>query len=285
MKRRSLLLLLASGGCRGAAARELSFGRALVGVARGSAGVDDAEASWSLAELGRLADEAERELTTLPRRSPASVLSELLFERWGFVREVTDTNLGFVFLPSVLKRRRGSCVGLGTLFLALADAVGEPASGIMMPGHFYVRSQEHGQARNVELLRAGEAMPNAWYGQRFPVPGGSAPEYARPLSRAEVLGVVEYNVGNERRRQLRLAEARAAFARAVRAFPDLSEAHASLGAVEQLLGNLDAAAASYRRARDVNPHLPGIEQNLALLAAERAGGATAPVGSLRAPSY
>lgn len=272
MKRRWLLLLLAGSACRGARARELSLGRALVGVAGGPGGTDAAQASWSLSELLRLADEAQRELARTPHRSPAAVLSELIFERWGFVREVTDTNLGFVFLPSVLERRRGSCVGLGTLFLALADALGQSASGVLMPGHFYVRLQEHGQARNVELLRTGEAMPDTWYAQRFPVPGGAAPEYARPLSPAEVLGVVEYNLGNERRRQLRLTDARAAFLRAVQAFPQLSEAHASLGAVEQLLGNLDAAAASYRRARDVNPHLPGVDQNLALLAAERASG-------------
>jgi tetratricopeptide (TPR) repeat protein len=159
------------------------------------------------------------------------------------------------------------------------------SSNVLMPGHFYVRVQEQGGARNVELLRAGEAMPDAWYGQRFPVPGGGAPEYARPLSVAEVLGVVEYNLGNERRRQLRPTEARAAFTRAVQAFPGLSEAHASLGAVEQLLGNLAGAAASYQRACDANPHLPGIEQNLALLAAEQAGAATAPAGSPRGPNY
>jgi regulator of sirC expression with transglutaminase-like and TPR domain len=172
-------------------------------------------------------------------------------------------------LPGVLEKRRGSCVGLGTLFLALANAVGVTARGVMMPGHFYVRAVERGQARNVELLRAGEAMPDAWYAQRFPVPGGSAPEYARPLSTSEVLGVVDYNLGNERRRQLRLSEARAAFQRAIRAFPELAEAHASLGAVEQLRGNLPGAAASYRRALEVNPHLPGLEQNLALLTEER----------------
>lgn len=269
MKRRSLLWLLASSACHGARSRELSFGRELVGASSVGGGADDAQASRALKELTRLADEAAGELERAPRRSPAAVISELLFERWGFVREVTDTSLGFVFLPQVLERRRGSCVGLGTLFLALADALGQAAAGVMMPGHFYVRMQEPGQPRNVELLRSGEAMPDAWYVERFPVPGGSAPEYARPLSRAEVLGVVEYNVGNERRRQLRLADARAAFTRAVQGFPQLSEAHASLGAVEQLLGNLEAAAASYQRARDVNPHLPGVEQNLALLAAER----------------
>lgn len=285
MRRRALLLLLASGACRARPGRDLSLARTLAARAREAAGADEAQATWSIAELGRLADEAASELASAPGRSPAAVLSELIFGRWGFVREVTDTKLGFVFLPSVLERRRGSCVGLGTLFLALADALGKPASGVIMPGHFYVRMRDRGQPRNVELLRAGEAMPDSWYSERFPVPGGSAREYARPLSQAEVLGVVEYNVGNERRRQLRLIEARAAFARAVQAFPELSEAHASLAAVEQLLGNLDAAAASYRRARDANPHLPGIEQNLALLAAERAGGVTGPAGSPRAPSY
>jgi regulator of sirC expression with transglutaminase-like and TPR domain len=285
MKRRSLLLLLASGACRSAPRRKLALARTLLGVARGPATADQAQVAWSLTELERLVDDAGRELAAAPRRSPAAVLSELLFGRWGFAREVTDTNLGFVFLPSVLERRRGSCVGLGTLFLALTDALGLSASAVLMPGHFYVRMQEQGQARNVELLRAGEAMTDAWYSERFPVPGGSAREYARALSLPEVLGVVEYNVGNERRRQLRLADARAAFERAVRAFPELSEAHASLGAVEQLLGNLEAAAQSYRRARDVNPHLPGLEQNLALLTAERAGAAIAPAGSRRAPSY
>jgi tetratricopeptide (TPR) repeat protein len=155
------------------------------------------------------------------------------------------------------------------LFLALADAVGITASGVMMPGHFYVRAVERGQPHNVELLRAGEMMSDAWYAQRFPIPGGSAHEYGRPLSTAEVLGVVDYNLGNERRRQLRLSEARAAFQRAINAFPQLAEAHASLGAVEQLLGNLTAAANSYQRAREANPHLPGLEQNLALLTEER----------------
>jgi len=174
----------------------------------------------------------------------------------------------------VLRHRRGSCVGLGTLFLALAETLGWSASGVMMPGHFYVRLANRGEHRNVELLRAGEAMPDAWYAERFPIPGGAPPEYARPLTSQEVLGVLEYNVGNDRRRARRIDEARAAFARSVRAFPDFSEAHASLGAMQQLLGQLDQADQSYRAALAKNPHLPGLADNLALLAAERAEVAT-----------
>jgi tetratricopeptide (TPR) repeat protein len=223
-----------------------------------------------LVEVTRLVALAQSELATSSGRSPASVLSALIFERWGFVREVEDTNLRYVLLPSVLEHRRGSCVGLGSLFLALADGLRWSAAGVLMPGHFYARVREATGERNVELLRAGEAMPDTWYERRFPIPGGSAREYARALTGSEVIGVVHYDVGNERRRQRRLSEARAAFERATLAFPDLSEAHASLGAVQHLLGNWQAATASYQRARHANPQLPGVTENLVLLEAERA---------------
>ena len=274
MKRRSLLLLLAASACHPTRSPSLSLSRALLEVARQS-GLDDERLSWGAAELDRLVALARRELAASSGRSPASVLSTLIFEQWGFVREVEDTSLGYVLLPTVLEHRRGSCVGLGTLFFALAEPLGWSAAGVLMPGHFYARVREPSGARNVELLRAGEAMPNAWYERRFPIPGGSAREYARPLAASEVLGVVHYDVGNERRRQRRLSEAEAAFTRAASAFPDLSEAHASLGAVQHLLGQLPAALASYQRARDVNPHLPGVAQNLALLEAERAASVAA----------
>jgi hypothetical protein len=263
------LLLLAAYGCQRAPRPRLDLSRALAEVARQS-GANEEHVAWGHAEMARLVGLAQAELAIKSNASPVSRLSALVFEQWGFVREVEDTSLRYVLLPSVLEQRRGSCVGLGTLFLALADGLRWTASGVLMPGHFYARVREATGERNVELLRAGEAMPNAWYTQRFPVPGGSAPEYARALTASEVLGVVHYDVGNERRRQRRLSDAQAAYARAAQAFPDFAEAHASLGAVQHLLGELAAASTSYLRARAANPTLPGLAENLALLEAERA---------------
>jgi tetratricopeptide (TPR) repeat protein len=114
-------------------------------------------------------------------------------------------------------------------------------------------------------------MPDRWYEDRFPVPGGKAPAYGRPLSNDELLGVIAYNVGNDRQASGRLSEARSAFERATRAFPDLAEAHASLGRTLHLLGALGGAGAAYGRARRVNPALPGLERNIALLQNERDG--------------
>jgi hypothetical protein len=53
---------------------------------------------------------------------------------------------------------------------------------------------------------------------------------------------------------------------------DFGDAHASAGAVAQLLGALDYSLEACRAAQRVNPELPGVAANLALLAAEREHG-------------
>lgn len=262
MKRRAFLLAAACGSCRSHASRRWELARAalLAGQPSGTPETDGV--------LEQLDDIAERvqELYGSGGISAEGALRSVLFTELGFMREVTSTELAFVLLPGVLRHRRGNCVGLGTLYLAVAQALGFVASGVLMPGHFYVRHQEPGQPRNVELLRRGEAMPDSWYLARYPLPlGATRTPYARALSSREVLGVIEYDVGNERRRQQRHVQARVAYARAAELCPDFAEAHASLGSMQHLLGDDAAALASYRAAQRLNPRLQGLKQNLALL--------------------
>jgi tetratricopeptide (TPR) repeat protein len=230
-----------------------------------------ADEIWAEGELRRIANEVREAMGRSPHAAPTLVLNETIFGTLGFVREVDDTDLGFVLLPSVLRRRRGSCVGLGTVYLALGETLKLPIEGVMRPGHFYVRVREADRLRNVELLRKGEDMPDAWYENRFPIPGGNADEYGRALLPEEVISIVEYNVGNERRRQGRLADARRAYERAASHFPGFAEAQASLGTTLHLLGELGPAQARYQAAMRANPHLPGLDRNIELLQRETAG--------------
>jgi regulator of sirC expression with transglutaminase-like and TPR domain len=269
VKRRALLLLAATAACRGPAPGGWGLARALASIARTGSDPAGSDEAWLFAELGRIGESARR--LGAQGADPSAAIVRVLFEELGFAREVESTDLRFVFLPSVLRERRGSCVGLGTLYLALGEALGFAAHGVLLPGHFYVRQESPGAARNVELLRRGEAMSDDWYERRFPVPNGTGAYYARPLTQEQVLGVIEYNVGNERRRQQRYVEAEAAYARAARRFPTFAEAHASLGAMQHLLGELPSAAASYRIARQLNSALPGLDANGALLDAELRG--------------
>ncbi|HET9955289.1 MAG TPA: transglutaminase family protein [Polyangiaceae bacterium] len=238
------------------------------------------EVAWSgqeLERLGRLVRERLAHDSDLPRAA-----RHVVFEQLSFVREVDDASLRFVLLPSVLRLRRGNCVGLGTLLVSLIQLAGGDARGVLRPGHFHVRVRHQNVARNLEPLRGGEEMPDDWYESRFPFVGPVS-YYARSLSSNEVLGVLEYNIGNERRKGQRLGEAERAYTRAVSHFPEFAEAHASLGTVLHVQGKLGAAERAYRKALRMNRTLPGLEWNLELLLAERerAGTAQSAPGGLR----
>jgi len=195
-------------------------------------------------------------------------LNAVVFGDLGYVREIESTDVRFFRLPSVIADRRGSCLGLGALYLALAERLGIGLDGVMVPGHFFVRTR--GPApRNVELLRRGEAMPDDWYRTKYgPWPAGSN-EYLRPLTPSEMAAMHWFNAGNTLRAARDLRGAGLAYARAVTEFPAFAEAQASLGAVRQLEGALDDAETAYADAARARPDLPGLAENLELLKREQ----------------
>ena len=190
------------------------------------------------------------------RADVADDINAVVFGELGFQREIESTASRFFRLSSVLGDRRGSCLGLGALYLAIGERIGIPLDGILLPGHFFVRTRH-----NVELLRRGEAMPDEWYRKKYgPWPEtGSA--YFRPVTVAELGAIHWYNRGNELRAAGDLGTAEQAFARAAQEFPGF--------AAEQQRGAFAEAEASYRAAARAWPDLPGLAHNLEILRAQR----------------
>ena len=56
----------------------------------------------------------------------------------GFARDIDSAATRFFQLSSVISERRGSCLGLGALYLAIGERMGVPLDGILLPGHFFV---------------------------------------------------------------------------------------------------------------------------------------------------
>jgi len=261
---RSVALGLAALGCTGSApprppgpivsaliALDAQFGSDAGVAAAAFAGLED---------IARRVDRRHRRT----RGDIAADITAVVFGELGFAREIESTATRFFQLSSVIRDRRGSCLGLGALYLAVGERIGAPLDGVLLPGHFFVRTRGPGQ-HNVELLRRGEAMPDDWYRSKYgPWPAaGSA--YFRPVSPTELAAIHWYNRGNDLRKSGDLGAALAAFARAARDFPEFAEAHASLGAIKQLRGDFIGAAACYREAARVWPDLPGLAGNLELL--------------------
>jgi tetratricopeptide (TPR) repeat protein len=259
---RLAVLILALGCSRSATDRPPGPVVSTLVVLDAQFGADAETTTAAFTSLNDIARQVERR----HRGSRAEMVADIgavLFDELGFQREIEDTSTRFFQLSSVLSERRGSCLGLGALYLAIAERLDGPLEGILLPGHFFVRTRGPG-GHNIELLRRGDAMADTWYREKYG-PWPEAGAYFRPVTPPELAAIHWYNRGNDLRKGGDLAAAQTAFARAAQAFPHFAEASASLGAVQQLRGDLAGAEASYRQAARAWPDLPGLQNNLDLL--------------------
>jgi tetratricopeptide (TPR) repeat protein len=74
----------------------------------------------------------------------------------------TDIDL-YTFLPSVIDRRQGVCLGVSILYLALAQRLDLPLEIITPPGHIYIRHHQGEELINIETTARGIDLPCETY--------------------------------------------------------------------------------------------------------------------------
>lgn len=85
-------------------------------------------------------------------------------------------------LSTVLETKRGVCLSLSLLYLAVADEAGIPLHGVSVPGHFFIRYDQGGNPLNIETLdRGGATRKDSFYRKQFFVRRGE-PFYLESLT-------------------------------------------------------------------------------------------------------
>jgi tetratricopeptide (TPR) repeat protein len=194
-------------------------------------------------------------------REPDPIARAILDGEAGIMPDPVEDSIDRALLPRVLVHRRGSCLGLSAVYLAVAEGLGVEARGVIAPGHFFVRRFEAGAARDLELLEGGWPLALADLRRRYQVPPGN-PLYLRALSSQETLAVCRYNLANALREKRRLREAVRHYLRVLEILPELAEAHLNLGLCYFRLGEHPRAERAYLRAAALNPGLRGLRGNL-----------------------
>jgi tetratricopeptide (TPR) repeat protein len=191
-----------------------------------------------------------------------SVINEYLFDELGFksVKEASDPN--DLFLHTVLDKKRGYCLSLSVLYLALGERLGLELHGVVVPGHFFVRYDDGRVRFNIETTSKGGFAPDEHYMEKFSVPEGRESIYMLNLDEIQTLGCFFNNLGNSYTAIGDTESAQAALEQAVAINPSLSESRVNLGNIYLNRGEVTEALYEYQAALRINPNDPKTRNNL-----------------------
>ncbi len=157
------------------------------------------------------------------------VINAYLFDELGFSTVDNADDPDDLFLHVVVEKKQGYCLSLSVLYLAIAERVGLPMYGVVVPGHFFVRYDDGKHRYNIETTSNGAIAPDEHYIERFKPPKRLKALYMKNLTKKQTLGCFFNNLGNC---YLDIGDTDKAFnilLDAVEINPLLSEAHMNLG--------------------------------------------------------
>ncbi len=191
------------------------------------------------------------------------VINEYLFDELGFtsVQQADDPN--DLFLHSVLKNKRGYCLSLSILYLAIGERLGLPLYGVVVPGHFFVRYDD-GQVRfNIETTSSGGSAKDEHYMEKFKVPEHRENSiYMVNLNPLQTLGCFFNNLGNSYLAVGNISQAQLSLEKAVKINPTLLESRTNLGNIYLQTDRIDDAIYEYKYSLKLNRDDAGTHNNL-----------------------
>ena len=219
-------------------------------------------------EITRLADRLRPEVSgAADGGRVVDAFRRVLLVEEGFAYDKSASDPQNYLLEAVLARRKGNCLGLSMVWLALADRLGLPFRGVYVPSHCFVRYEGKDGRRNVEFAEGGASWGDDRYRREFRIRPGRP--YLFSLSSAEMLGVYLKSLGAGYSRKGREEDALRLYDEAGRLYPGLPDAHFNAGVSLQKLGRLDEAAGKYRRALELDPEMAAARDNLSILLARK----------------
>lgn len=157
------------------------------------------------------------------------VLNAFVFDTLGIFPLLDDTTLTASIPTYVLARKRGACMGLVLLYLALGQSLDLPLAPVFLPGHVFVRYGGGTGARNIETLRRGIARPDSFYRAAFSL--AQRPWYGlADADPSQALGAFVFNLGNFHRARGDWTSAMEEYRLAEESLPGFPEAMGNRGA-------------------------------------------------------
>lgn len=201
-----------------------------------------------------------------PRRV-VSTLNRFLFVEEGFRYDPVAGDPENYFLDRVLERRRGNCLGMTMLYLALAEKLALPLRAAYVPSHCFPRYEDGTIRINIECADGGSERSDATYARDFRISGGRP--YLRSLGKKEMIGVYLKSLGAAYSRRGLDEQALWLYGAASEFYPGLPDVYFNAGVSHHKAGRIDEAIAEYRRALALDPDLGVARDNLGVALARK----------------
>ncbi|HAL45237.1 MAG: hypothetical protein A2Y12_18680 [Planctomycetes bacterium GWF2_42_9] len=196
-------------------------------------------------------------------RKTCDAINNLLFYQMGFKAIDSADNPDDLFLNTVIDNKRGYCLSLSILYLAIGERLDLPLYGVVAPGHFFVRCDDGKNSFNIETTQMGVNALDSHYAQKFNAPNnGSQGVYMRNLTKKETIGCFFNNLANVYMNREQIDNAFYYQKLSVALNPMLAEARTNLGNIYLRKNMTDLAVEQYETALDINPSDAKTHHNL-----------------------
>jgi len=209
--------------------------------------------------LRQIDDLAERVKAALPAaaspKQTIDAINDLLFTKEGYHGTIALADPNSLSISKLLETKRGTCVSLVILYLAIAERVGLDVHAAATPIHLFVRYEDPEGIVNVETLEGGRTVEDADYRRQHRMTDSSIDRglFMRPLTKRAVIAHFLSNRGAIASRDGRKEEALEDFDAAIELYPDLEAAYYNRGLEHLKAGELEAAKADLTKAIELHP--------------------------------
>ncbi len=252
--------------------------------------------------IGSLGDRLRESLGDVAGPSGrVTALNRFIFDSLGLKPSQDLKDPDNLLLGRVLDRKRGYCVGIASLYLALSERLGLSIHAVATPSHVFLRYDDGTTRINIETLQNGASIPDEEYIRDERIPEVSirhgvfmrnltadeflaqvhnnlgviyserkeyaeaAKQYGQALDRNPGLPVVYYNYGNDLLARSDYRRAARLFSKSLRLFPTDVWALNNRGLARMKLGKPGKAKRDFEEALRIDPTFGAARKNLEAL--------------------